>query len=149
MIWLALYFVISIIIARWLDKRMRVAAIFHSVMFIFITVYLLLLSNTSFIVNAFESILGPNTYTTFKEALYDCHSHFSSEISVFAIIESVLLSLTIVVLSVTAVKVIDKTIKLFEHEFLILKELLTKTEHNLAETLQSKKIYLVFCRLLN
>ena len=149
MMWLVLYFIISIIIARYLDKKMRVATVFHSIMFIIITCYLLLLSNTSFIVNAFEHLLGKDTYNIFKEALYEYNTYFSAEISAFAVIESILLTLTVVVLSVTAVKVVNKTIELFKHGFLVLKGYIRNNGLNLAESLQSKKIYLVFCRLLN
>ena len=80
MMWLVLYFIISIIIARYLDKKMRVATVFHSIMFIIITCYLLLLSNTSFIVNAFEHLLGEDTYNTFKGALYKYNTYYSSQL---------------------------------------------------------------------
>lgn len=109
MLLLTIYFLLSALIAKWLDKRMRVATICHNVMFVFITIYLLLLSDNPYISNMFINIMGENEYDIFISALVSPMQFNTIEISSFVIIEIVVLLLSLVVLSYTAVSVIRRT----------------------------------------
>lgn len=149
MLWLILYCVLSVIIARWLEKRMRFAAIFHSIMFIVITVYLLLLCDARYLVNAFEYLLGKESYGAFKEALLSTYYAYSFEISVFAILEMMLLFMSIIVLAVTAVKLVEKAVQAVRKNLGAFKQLKAEEKYILVEWHCAKKIYLHFCRLLN
>lgn len=149
MLWLILYCVLSVIIARWLEKRMRLAAIFHSIMFVIITIYLLLLCDARYLVNAFELLLGKESYEAFKDALLTSYYAYSFEISVFAILEMMLLFLSIIVLAVTAVTVIEKTISSVRKNLGAFKPLKAIEKYILVEWHCAKKIYLHFCRLIN
>ena len=149
MLWLILYCVLSVIIARWLEKRMRLAAIFHSIMFVIITIYLLLLCDARYLVNAFELLLGKESYEAFKDALLTSYYAYSFEISVFAILEMMLLFLSIIVLAVTAVTVIEKTISSVRKNLGAFKPLKAIEKYILVEWHCAKKIYLHFCRLLD
>lgn len=149
MIWLILYCVLSVIIARWLEKRMRMAAVFHSIMFIIVTVYLLLLCDARYIVNAFEYLLGKESYEAFKEALLTSYYAYSFEISVFAILEMMLLFLSIIVLAVTAVKLVEEAVHVVRKNLGAFRTLEAEEKYILVEWHCAKKIYLHFCRLLN
>ena len=149
MLWLILYCVLSVIIARWLEKRMRLAAIFHSIMFVIITIYLLLLCDARYLVNAFELLLGKESYEAFKDALLTSYYAYSFEISVFAILEMMLLFLSIIVLAVTAVTVIEKAISSVRKNLGAFKPLKAIEKYILVEWHCAKKIYLHFCRLIN
>ena len=71
MLWLIVYFLVSVVIARWLEKKMRIAAVFHSIMFTIITMYLLLVSNVSVISNMFKYFMGDSEYEIFSISILD------------------------------------------------------------------------------
>lgn len=149
MFWIILYSVISIIVARYLEKHMKVAAIFHSILFVFLTTFLLFMSNNPFIDRALENIVGETYFEGFKESLFAKYRIYSSEFSVFIILEMILLFLSIIVLVVTATKVAKtvyedmKQYKVIFKPMRIAKIQIKGTRHH------ARRIYLQFCRLLN
>lgn len=149
MLWLIVYFLVSVVIARWLEKKMRIAAIFHSIMFIVITMYLLLVSDVSFISNMFKYILGSEEYEIFKSALLDKYRINSYEISVFIILEFILLVLSVLVLAISAVVIIKETLGIVKRRLGFFKQEEIRKRYILVEWHCAKKIYLHFCRLLN
>lgn len=149
MLWLLLYCVLSVVIARWLEKHMKIAAVFHSILFIFLMTYLLFLCDIPFITNAMKNILGDVYYSSFRESLFAKYRVYSVEISVFIILEMLLLFLSIVVLAVTAVKVAKEVYNEAKKQLAIFKERKVTYEYFTGTRHFAKKIYLHFCKLLN
>ena len=100
-------------------------------------------------VNAFEYLLGKESYGAFKEALLSTYYAYSFEISVFAILEMMLLFLSIIVLAVTAFKLVEKAVQLVRKNLGAFRLLKAEEKYILVEWHCAKKIYLHFCRLLN
>ena len=149
MLWLIVYFLISVVIARWLEKKMRIAAVFHSIMFIIITMYLLLVSNVSVISNMFKYFMGDSAYEIFRSTLLDKYRINSYEISVFIILEFILLVLSVLVLAISAVVIIKDSLEIVKRKLGFFKKEEAHTKYILVERHYAKKIYLHFCRLLN
>ncbi|CCY07224.1 MAG: hypothetical protein SOY54_01720 [Bacilli bacterium] len=149
MLWLIVYFLVSVVIARWLEKKMRIAAVFHSIMFTIITMYLLLVSNVSVISNMFKYFMGDSEYEIFRSALLDKYRINSYEISVFIILEFILLVLSVLVLAVSAVVIIKDSLEIVKRKLGFFKKQEAHTKYILVEWHYAEKIYLHFCRLLN
>lgn len=147
--WLIVYFLVSVVIARWLEKKMCVAAIFHSVMFIIITMYLLIIGNVPGIYKVMANIFGDTEYSLFREALLSKYRINSHEFSVFIILEFILLVLSVLVLTVSALVILKDTFATVKRKLGFLKEEAKYEKYILVEWHYAKKIYLHFCRLLN
>lgn len=148
MLFILYYFIISVIIARFLEKRMHIAAIFHSVLFIITTLYLLIICNNYYISSLFKHILSENTFNQIRYAITNVININEFEISSVIVIELIMLLLTILLLSITFIKVIKINIKLLNRNFKYVKyEIKCLYIEVIKLNKRIKKIYLNNCVL--
>ena len=104
---LILLIVCSIIIARCLERRMRVASVAHSIMFIVLAFFMLFTTNFALINQAMINIFGENIFNIVREALIDGSHLYRGTFSVLFFIDvviDVIACITAIVVSVKAYK---------------------------------------------
>ena len=100
----------SIVVARYFEKRMKVASIAHSILFIIMAFFFLFDSGFSLIDEAMINIFGKNNFILIHDALVQASPIYQGTISVLLIMEIVVYATLSFIAIIALIKGIKKAI---------------------------------------
>ena len=142
---------LSIITARLLDKRYKVASIAHAVLFIFVSFVISVCSDWEPLVNIYTNWMGEEYYLSLKEALEDSELYLNSGLSTITLLE-VIIFIFVPLLSIfTIVEEIRERLKQarVKRNFSLCKPIITNLYPIKDFKHTENKIFLTFGHLLN
>lgn len=143
----------SIFIARFLEKKYRVASVAHAILFIILSLVYLFASKNSYISFGLTNIVGEKAYHVIHEMLVDNVKFFNSGISALLITEIVTYTIVSVFAVVAAIKGIKKLVKCIKinQKGLVINNFATETGlYPCRDNIDTfSKTYLIFGKLLN
>lgn len=141
----------NIIVARYLEKRMHVASICHTVLFTILLVYILLLTDNSILVSSYKYLLGEKVYEILKELIAIESKGSLLRMSLIGVIEAVLVMIDTMVVSKYINRVAKKAVVRIKRRFRI-KETKTITQIDEEETETKEGIierkYINYCKFI-
>lgn len=150
MVLLLLHFAVSIVLSRWLCKRMRVAYAFYFLLFCTLTVFLLLSINIEPLNQVMSIILGEEIKDNVVYALYSPYAVSTFGFNLFMIIE-IIVVVSLIISLVISTKFIFKSVHKLLSLSIKVRNYFVKIINNLDITIyfSYSKNYLRFCRLRN
>lgn len=139
---LSIFIIASIIISRFLEKKMKVASICYTIMFILLLTYFMLILDIDIIIN----IIGINEYKIIKEALIGEYN-----INTLMILEIIIIVLFIIslIISITKIKEgIEEIVRNKQNKIKVIKEKIKKIIEEQEENKESKRIYISYCKFI-
>ena len=144
----------SVVIARYLEKRMKVASIAYSVLFILVSTFYFFGSDFKLFVMAGKNMLGESDYTSIHNALKEGVLFVNFSLSAIFIIDMIVTMITVVVSTIAIIKGIKKLIQKIKisriNSFVRIKVLFESVlnPHKVHINDESNE-YLVLCQLRN
>lgn len=150
MLLILIYFAIGIIVSRYLDKKMKIASIIHSVLFVYIEIQLFIICDDKYIVNMMSNILGDYSYSIFKNALVT-NTYNTEGISAFFVLQCAFAIQACVITVIGLLKIITKVINISKLVRITYLPVINKKYKYILIQIKSrfKLIFLKLCRLLN
>ena len=153
MVELIILLICSVFIARFLEKKYRVASVAHAILFIALSLVYLFASKNSYISFALTNIVGEKAYHVIHEMLVDNVKFFNSGISALLITEIVTFAIVSIFGVVAAIKGIKKLVKFIklENKTLVIENFFTEIGlYPCRDNIDTfSKTYLIFGKLLN
>ena len=143
----------SIIVARFLEKRYRIASLFHAVLFLFLALVYMFSSDSAFFVTVCKNMVGNTYYASLHEVLTQHMTTISASFSVYMIVEYVTLlivGMVSIVATVKALKKLASKIKIDQLSDVKTEQpFIFKTVCNCDREISYRKTYLELGHLLN
>ena len=142
----------SVIIARFLEKRFKIATIAHAVLFVVIFCFYILGSDLEILVKAGINTFGEEDYSNIHGAIADNVEVLSISFSSLLVVEAFTFGVASLIAIRTAIKGLKKLIKQLEIKIIVFKKKIISNQvfsHKTNSELTYKNNYLVFSRLLN
>ena len=149
---LVLLCVCSIVLARVLSKKMMVASIAHSILFIMMSVHFLLASENEYIMLAMETILGKQYYEFIHNGLIEVSQIYSITMIALFSFELLMSLFTAFFAVLFLVRKIEETIKHIRSQYILDDDTTPtyKLDYNPSMGLYNKQgTYLVLAQLRN
>lgn len=106
-----LIIICSIIAARYLEKKMKIASIAYSILFIFSSIFYIFGSDFKLFALAGKNILGANHYEIIHDALHQGIIFANFSLSAIFIIDTLIFGITIIVSTILFIKGLKKLFK--------------------------------------
>lgn len=149
MLLILLYFLASIIIARYLSKKMKIASVVHSIFFIVITVFMLLICDTKFISDFWKNVFGEDSYKTLYDAISSKYTNDTFEINSIITLEFTLFASYALMLFIVLVKTIKFTLNIQGRKYYVSLQTIDNVKLFILLIVRKVKFFLTYCRLLN
>ena len=149
----ALILICSVLAARFLEKRMRVASIAHAILFIVCSVFYLFGSEFKLFVFAAQNMIGKNNYAIIHSALKEGVTFVNFSLSSIYVIEVIVFGTIAIVSTVLFIKGLQKAAKRIKIKSFILKLEQPVDNGNffnqIVQTINGRHNYLVLGQLRN
>lgn len=141
----------SVFLARYLERRMRVASIAHSVLFIVLAFLFLFNSGFAIIDQAMINIVGEMYFYEFQEAIRSAEIFYGVAFSTLFVLEYTNYLILSIVTIIWLVKGFKKLIQKFriKHLKLLCKNYIFEEEANNVNEVNSQGTYLLLAHLRN